>query len=66
MRIIETHLRAGNFSYLKSFANNSDDNNMVTNMIKRILRNTRTPLIPYHYYKEFLKLMEVEDALKMN
>ena len=54
MRILETHLRAGNFAFLKTLGDNNVNNNVVTNMIKRVLRNSRTPLIPYQLYGEFL------------
>ena len=46
-------MRAGNFAYLKTLKNNSDDTHLMTNFMKRVLRAMKEPLIPYDLYEKF-------------
>ena len=58
MRKLETHMRAGNFGYLKILGNSENSNVLVSNMIKRTLSNMKEPLIPYEFYDLLMKLNE--------
>ena len=59
MRKLETHIRAGNFSYLKTMGSSEISNVHVSNMIKRTLCNMKEPLIPFKFYDLFMKLDEI-------
>ena len=65
MRIIEAHIRAGNFAYLKTLGNTDKANHLITNLIKRVLRNMKQPLIPYKYYDLFMQLDKFPEERKL-